>query len=428
MCRLARVFFSALSTGMALLLVALASSAALAEGGRASGVVVDEENQPVTGLRLRLVTEAGEPAPVAPIEVKKGRFAIPAVPPGPHRIEVADGGFAIIRFEIEMRGGGGVRLGEMAVDVPSNALPPTFEVFSSQRADIKLVVTRATGAGLPSTAEIQAARESSAELKKLNDLFTRGDMQALLAEADRVLAANPDLGGAHYLRGVALWKSGKAAEAVPALRRAFELAPDQPGIDGVLGAVLLDASTARRDAGRDEEARAMADEAVDAFTRQLAATPGDKGALTNRVIALERAGRPEEAVTALEALLAAAPEENRAYLRLGEILTELGRNEEALSWLEKAPVQNAETAVRMYNAAVPLYNGGSLELAAEAMRKAIAFAPEVPHPHLLLGQALIGLGDLQEADAELKEFLRLAPDDPEAAAARLLVRELGKQQ
>jgi len=153
-----------------------------------------------------------------------------------------------------------------------------------------------------------------------------------------------------------------------------------------------------------------------------------RSVLTNRVIALERSGRSEEAVAALEALISATPDENRAYLRLAEILTELGREEESLNWLEKAPVQDAEVVVRMYNATVPLYNAGRFELAAEVMRRAIAIAPEVAQPHRMLGQALIGTGDLAGAEAELREFLRLDPDDPEAETARLLIQELEKKK
>ena len=409
----------------AILMMAFEGRPALAEGGRASGRVVDEAGKPVSDIRLHLVTESGETAPgVAPIEVKKGRFTIPSFPSGWFRLEVEGDAIAVKRFEIEVRGSDGTRLGDMGTEVPLGAKAPVFSVGGSQRADVKLVVGQAAVAGVQGAAAIQAARATSASLQKLNDLFTHGDMTALLAESEKVLESKPALGGALYLRGVALWKTGRPEEAVTVLRKAAEQVPDQPGIHGVLGTVLLDLATARKEAGQATESEAAASEAADAFAKQIAATPDDTNTLTNRVIALERAGHTDQAMGAIEALLAKDPTNAKALYRMAELLMDAGRNDEALAWLEKVPTKDATTVTAIYNVGVNLFNKGKMEAVAGAMRKAIAIAPETPFIHELLGRALVSLGDMPGAVREFKEFLRLAPNDPEAEATRTLIKAI----
>jgi len=404
--------------------VVLVAAPALADGGRVSGQAVDEAGKPVSGVRLRLVSDSGEPASgVPPIDVKNGRFTIPSFPSGFFRLEVEGDQLVILRFEILMRGSGGVRLGDMATDVPAGAKAPTFQVAGSQRGDVKLVVGKAAPGG-GGGAAVAAARETSAAVQKLNDLLAQGDMPALLSESEKVLATKPDLPGARYLHAVALWKTGRVEDGVAELRRAAVETPDQPGLQSVLGAMLVDLSNVQKEAGKEAEAKAAASEAVDIFSAQVAANPSDVGALTNRVIALERAGRSEETVQAIQTLIAADPANTKAYYRCSEILMDAGNYKEAVGWLEKAPAKDAETATRIYNVGVSLYNKGQMQEVADAMRKAIAMAPDLAFLHQLMGRALLSLGDNAGAIKEFEEFVRLAPDDPDAENTRALIKAI----
>ena len=271
---------------------------------------------------------------------------------------------------------------------------------------------------------IQAAAATSSALKKLNELFAGGDMTAVLAEADRVLAEDPNLGGAHYLRAVALWKLGRPGDAVASIRRAEELIPDQPGIDGVTGTILMDLGDQEKKAGSEEKARAAWTEAAEAFGRTLVKSPNDTSALTNRVIALDRAGKVDETIGALTALLAADPGNAKASLRLAEVESDAGRLDDALAVLDRMPDPNVDTVLALYNVSVKLYNAKKLAPILPAMQKAIRIAPEIPHPHQLLSRVLLNQGDVPGAVRELKEFLRLAPDDPDAASEREMLKAI----
>jgi len=407
------------------LAAALATSAALAAGGRVSGKVLDESGAPLDGVVLRFVAEGtGSPA-VPPVDVKKGKFAVGNFPKGPHRVEVEGGGWVIRRIEMEVRDAQNNVVGDLAADIGPGVLPPSFEVTGSQRAKLTLTLAvPAEGERVVSAVGIAKAAATSAELTRLNDLLEREDMPGLLAAADEVLASEPDLGPAMYLRGVAKWKTGDVSGAIADLRRAAEIDSGQPGVHGVLGEVLLGEGDRLAQAGRDDEARAAFGEAADAMAAQIADSPDEIAWVHNRVIALDRAGRTDEAIAALRELIAADPSNRRAYLRLGELLTDAGRSQEALDVLATVPEPAADVAIATYNAAVPPFNRGETDVVIAAMRRAIGYAPDLPYLHGMLGRALLGAGDREGALAEFREVVRLAPDDPEAEAVKPLIEAL----
>ena len=409
---------------LALLTALLAVTTARAEGGRVSGKAIDDKGSPVSGIALRFVADPGPGEAIPPVEVKKGRFAVAGFPRGPYRIDLGDAPYTIRHLTAEMRGGDGVMIGKLDVDVALGQYPPPFQVSPSQRADVTLVLGPPLEDAQGRAVSIQAAAATSSALKKLNEIFAGKDMKAVLAEADRVLAEDPRLGGAHYLRAVALWKLGRPGDAVASIRTAAEIVPDQSGIDGVTGAILMDFGEQEKKSGHGEKAQEAWTEAAEAFGRALVKSPNDPPALTNRIIALDRAGRSDETIAALSALLAADPANAKASLRLAELESDAGRLEEALAVLDRMPNPNANTVRALYNVSVKLYNAKRLAPILPAMQKAIGIAPEIPHPHQLLSRVLLNQGDVPGAVRELKEFLRLAPDDPDAASEREMLRAI----
>lgn len=398
--------------------------AARADGGRVSGRVIDPDGNPANGIGLQFVADPGPGATIPPADVKKGRFAVPNFPPGPYRIELGDAPYTIRHLIVEIRGADGMRLGKLDVDVQPGQYPPPFQVSPSQRADVTLTLGPAVEDAQGRAVSIRAAAATSSALRTLNDLFAAGDMKAVLAEADRLIAKDPKLGGAHYLRALALWKLGRAGDAAEAIGRAEETVPDQPGIDTVAGSILMDLGDQAKKVGNDEHANAAYAHASKAFGRAVAKAPTDATALTNQVIALERMGHVDLATSALTALVAADPGNTKAHLRLAEVLSDAGRLEDALATLDRMPNPNADTAVALYNVSVKLYNAKKLLPILPAMQKAIQIAPEMPHLHQLLSRVLLNQGDVPGAVRELKEFLRLAPNDPEAPAESEMLKAI----
>lgn len=398
------------SRAITLLMTLFAAFTVRADGGRVSGKVIDDNGNPVSGIALQFVPDPGPGDTIPPVDVKKGRFAVAGFPRGSYRIELGNAPFTIRHLIVEIRGGDGVRLGKLDLDVAPGRYPPPFEISPSQRADVTLTLGPPLEDAQGRAVSIQAAATTSSALRSLNELFAAGDMKAVLGESDRLLVKDPNLGGAHYLRAVALFKLGRPGEAVESIRKAEELVPDQPGLDTVAGSILMALSDWNR--------------AAEAFGRAAAKAPKDPAALTNVVIALDRAGNVDETIAALQALLSVEPANAKATLRLAELFSDAGRLEDALSVLDRMQDPTVDTAVALYNVAVKLYNAKRLVPIVPAMRKAILIAPDLPHPHQILSRVLLNQGDVPGAVRELKEFLRLAPDDPEAAAEREMLKAI----
>jgi Flp pilus assembly protein TadD len=58
------------------------------------------------------------------------------------------------------------------------------------------------------------------------------------------------------------------------------------------------------------------------------------------------------------------------------------------------------------------------------LEKALAIEPDSAECHRLLGRVHVSKGDNESAIREMKEFLRLAPDDPSADVERQLIEAL----
>jgi len=397
-----------------------------ADGGRLAGRLLDSDGEPVAGLSLAFVSTDGEGTTARGVESdKKGRFVVASLQAGTYRIELESSGWRIQRIKLEVREPGGARLGEFDEELPAGIAPTPFKMASFHRVNLDLVVAPADGgSGRGGGVTLAAARETSGALARLNALLERGEMEKLAVEAQQLLDQDPLLGGAWYLRGVALWRTMRFADGVDALRKALELEPDQSGIRGVLGAALLDLGDDLSGAGDEDGARRSIEDAAQLLAQECEKDPGNVTFLTNRVIALGRLGRRDEEVAALGTLIEADPQKLQTRLRLADLLVQLGRRTEALETLSRIPEPGHDTAVAIYNVAIEYYNEGNMDDSIAAANKARAIEPGLADLYRLLGRAHLAQGDREAALRELEEFLRLAPPDTPAESERAIVETL----
>ncbi len=410
------------------LVLAVAALPALgqAESARLTGSVQDEAGQPVAGAEIVLAPASeGYGTEVRARSTKKGQFAFPRVFPGAYKPEVQGQGISLKSVAFAARSAEGVKVAEFQEnDVLRNGVP-VIQISPGMRGELTLVVS--TGEQARERMALEVARDTSGELGKLNTLFEQGDWPKLLQESEKLLADYPDLAGALYLRAAALWRLGRVVEAIAGFRHAAEKDPQQPGVHGALGTVLLEHGDQLAEQGRPQEARASHEEALHELERELELNPQAENFRANYVVVLQRLGRAEDEVNALREMLAQDPRNAMARLRLGDLLTELDRPEEAIAALEASPQPDGEIAIRIYNAAVVLWNAGKLDETIAAMDKAIAIAPHLPYLYQLKGRALISKGELKEGIENLRIFVERAPDDPTAETDRQLIEALENQ-
>jgi adenylate cyclase len=168
--------------------------------------------------------------------------------------------------------------------------------------------------GLPETAssvEALARRAvaldgADAEARSLLcfQLWRRGNYEDALAEADRALAAAPNLAFAHHMLGATLIHSGRPKEGLAAIERSIRLDPRAQQSAGRLNHVVMGSYLCR-----DYEA------AIAAAKRAVREHPEFPNTYRWLAAALGQNGRIEEAKEALEKAIAVAPAAFEMYVR-----------------------------------------------------------------------------------------------------------------
>ncbi len=413
---------------LALGIFSMAISPILAiEAARVSGTVEDAGGNVLAGEILVLVPAKDNPA--APIEMKinkKGKFIAPKVAAGAWYPKMKDRSFRIVQMDFEAREPSRRKVGEFSETLEPGDPIPTFNATTLMRYTVNLVVKKAAPGEIPDESTIASAKGNSPILKRLNELFEAEDWPTLLVEADQALEGNPDLGGAYYLRGIALWRTGKTAEAVESMREAAELLEGQEGLLGTLGTIVLENGRKLQAEGKEEEAKAAFREAEELFAEQLDEDPDSKVFLTNRVVALEALGDIPATLEALDELIEMDPDNSSYLMRRAELLVDSDRPEEAMEILTSLPEGGKKAAAVLFNAALEMYNKKKTEQTLKTLETVLELDPELAPAWQLKGRALISRGETAAGVEALKKYLSMVPEDePGSETDRRLVEAMG---
>ncbi len=282
--------------------------------------------------------------------------------------------------------------------------------------------------------------------KKALQAAMAGLRQGRLADAKAAIAAGLAQGAdplvLNELFGLELSKSGQALEAVPFLRRAFSLQPNDPGRAANLVTALIAAEdlegaleVANEDHGlanssdrllnlrayslqqleRFEEAASdyrrlverrpddfeawnnlgnvlsameTPDESVVALRRAFELQPSNGPVALNLAASLVAAGSIIEAESVLQALLKLVPTDGRAWIELAAIQKLLGQNEDAAKCLQRAVDLSPWDPDLWLKLGVELQDQHRLGEAEAALRKAISLDPGMAEAYLLLALLL----------------------------------------
>ncbi len=213
---------------------------------------------------------------------------------------------------------------------------------------------------------------------------------AELLRDDDERRTNPSL---EYAYGLALVRSGRAAEAETVFAGLLAERSDWPELNVVMGQAFAQQG--------DYEA------AVRALRRALELRPEVAEAHATLGDIFMRQGKLPEAERELRAELAAHPGDERSRYTLAMVL-DLGRQpQEAKSLLREHLRARPRSADGRYLLGKILLAEGAAEEALEQLTAAAELAPEDPNVRYQLGQALQKLGRPEEAEEEFEAFRRL---------------------
>jgi tetratricopeptide (TPR) repeat protein len=216
------------------------------------------------------------------------------------------------------------------------------------------------------------------------------------AQAARLLRDDPRRDadpGLQYAYGVALVRSGRAAEAQVTFSRLLAAHADAPELSVVLG-------QAHAQQG-DYEA------AVQALTRALKLRADVPEANATLGVIYLKQGRLADAEAALRAELRARPDDFRSQHNLATVLDLEGRPDEALRLLRAILKARPEFADARYLLGKVLLAQGEAAQAVEQLEAAARLAPEDANIHYQLAQAYRQVGQPELSEKEFEIFRRL---------------------
>jgi tetratricopeptide (TPR) repeat protein len=272
------------------------------------------------------------------------------------------------------------------------------------------------------------------------------DLAAAAAGFEKAATLDPMLAPAQAALAEIYLEQHKNAEALAAADRYLALEPGKPrGLQ------------ARYDALKGMGDRQRASQALEAL---IAADPGHNTALRvyNEGADALRAGNLEGAVRDLQRAIDLDPKLDAAYAGLTNIYLSHKQNKEALAladrWLAVRPeagealtvryqalsalkdprakeakvaldaAKSTQTPEAAFNQGVTLFNTGNIAEATSIFESVVARKPELARGHYMLGLCYANAQNAAKAKEQLQEFVRLAPNDPDAAAAKQMLEYL----
>jgi len=235
--------------------------------------------------------------------------------------------------------------------------------------------------------------------------YQRNDFAAADAAFERAIAQNPGDLEAVQLRGVTLYRMGRAAEAIPLLERS----------NSTIAAVNSDSTyvlaVCYMDVRRYDDARRI-------FAKQYKLPPNSAGAYLFLARMLLRRNYPTESAQMAEKALALDPHLPIAHLLLGQIALATSHEAEAITQFEeerKINPMDGEVYERLGDAYM---HASRLEEAQQALDCAVLLEPNSTGPYILLGQVLLKREDPATA---LNYLVRAEKMDPGNHLTHLLL-------
>ena len=216
------------------------------------------------------------------------------------------------------------------------------------------------------------------------------DKAAALLADDPQRASDPSL---QYAYGVALVRSGRAADAEAIFSRLLAGHADIPELSVVLGHAYAQ--------------QGNFDAAIESLRRAVQLKPDVAEAQSALGVIFLKQGKLAEAEAALRAELTAHPEDAKARQTLATVLDLAARPDEALAQSRLVVKATPEAADARYLLGKILLARGATDEAAEHLEAAVRLAPEDANIHYQLAQAYRKLGRTDAAQKEFETYQRI---------------------
>ncbi len=398
--------------------------------------VTDAAGAPLVGAKVTMVAaaEGWKPKPNAtPYKAetnKKGLVVFGFAKADDYVITVDAGqGLQPVKVSVKMRDqkrkpvvtqGKTVEDREGAVD-PANPIVPLSVPNEANTVQVVIAMgpppAQQQAAGQPGSIDVQDAALKQ-QLRAAVEAIQANNFDLGLTTVDGLLqkrdAMKPeDLASVLYMRAFCLYQLKRETEAEPALTEALKLRPDLvPALD-LLGPIYV------------HQKRYA--EAQDVFQKDVAQTedPAKKSQLLlNLGLVLREQGKDADAVAPFEQAKQLAPDDPNVIVQLADLYTAMGRGQDAEQLMGGSNLPPDQAAVLRFNMAVAFMKAKKWAEADAQFRKCIELNPQMPEAHRYLAECLLRTGKRAEAVTELEEYLKLAPNAPDAETVKTDIKNI----
>lgn len=257
---------------------------------------------------------------------------------------------------------------------------------------------------------LRAIDETPADLRARLNLGLAYEMIESPGDAEEAyrgaLGVDPSFAEALNNLGALLRDTGRIEEAAATLRRAIE---SRPGF----ASAYLNLALTLEDLGDD-------DGAIEAYRRVIELAPRDPTSRTNLAMILLDRGERETALIELRRALPLAEGSRAELAAIGNGLRRAGDPDlavRALTEAVRAEEASPPPAIRA-ELALAEYAAGQRDVALSRLRDLIRDEPSYPDAHWVLANMLAARQAWTQAAEHYQQFLRMAPNAPEADQAR----------
>jgi len=226
----------------------------------------------------------------------------------------------------------------------------------------------------------------------------QGNYKRAIPYLRRAIKMQPDDWEIFQQLGLALFYENQLDESLIHLRHALEMFPDDASTHHMLGMTL-------RWLYKNNEA-------IQHFRRALELNPDFPGAHGNLANALLSQGNAEEAIAHYRQALQQQPDFTEARYMLGVALGGQGKTEEAIQCYHQVLEAKPDDAQAHSSLGVALSTIGQLDEAVDHLRRAIQIDPNHVAAHHKLGQILAVTSRPAEAVKAFRKVVQLKPDRP----------------
>ena len=275
----------------------------------------------------------------------------------------------------------------------------------------------------PARSQLELSQEADSAFNAAVEDLERGDLASAFAKLQTTLKTHPSDPRIEELLGQVLDKLGKEDQALPHLRKAVTLSPEQQAFWNNLAVVCLRVSKINEgekalqrslDIGPNALAFRLlgmvrfhqfrTQEGLGFFEKSLAIAPDDFRSWYYAGSAHHLLGETDPALYDYREALKRAPNDFYAQLELGRLWQELGMHEQAMGCFRIARTVQPKNAEVHELLSRSYLKTGNLESALESAQQAINLKPQDAAFHYQLGTVLARAGRGGEASAQFHLF------------------------